>query len=158
MIWFNFDNFGYIVFDLIFEGEVQGLLNFNFFLYQFLLFFIEYNLSFDGVFVGFLYVYGILIDNILQMFVNFCQGDQYYFGVFYGEFDYYFFVGRYVVEVFSEFVQLIGCIWLKFKYVFGYYQGGYGLNYNIKWKLLEVVFKYWQWKILIDGFYVDVDL
>lgn len=60
--------------------------------------------------MGFVFVNGIFFDNILQIFINFCQGDQYYFGVLYGVFDYYFFIGNDVVVVFSEFVVLIGFI------------------------------------------------
>ena len=158
MTWFNFDTFAYNAPDLTPEGEVQGPLNPNSPLYHSSPFRIEHNPSPDGAFAGPSYAYGILIDNTSQTFVNFRQGNQYYFGALHGELDYYFFAGRHLVEVLSEFIQLTGRTRLKPKYVFGYHQGGYGPSYNTKWKLLEVALKYRQWKIPIDGLHVDVDL
>lgn len=158
MTFFNFDNFGYTAPDLTPEGEVQGPLNPNSPLYQSSPFLIEFNPSPDGAFDGPSYANGILLDNTSQTFVNFRQGDQYYFGALYGELDYYFFAGDHVAEVLNEFTQLTGRTQLKPKHVFGYQQGGYGPNYNEKWKLLEVALKYRQWKIPIDGLHVDVDI
>ena len=157
MTFFNYDNFGYTAPDLTPEGEVQGPLNPNSPLYQSSPFLIEYNPSPDGAFAGPSYAYGILLDNTSQTFMNFRQGDQYYFGALHGELDYYFFAGNHVAEVLNEFTQLTGRTRLKPKYVFGYHQGGYGPNYNTKWKLMEVGLKYRQWKIPIDGLHVDVD-
>ena len=157
MTFFNYDNFGYTAPDLTPEGEIQGPLNPNSPLYQSSPFLIEYNPSPDGAFAGPSYAYGILVDNTSQTFMNFRQGDQYYFGALHGELDYYFFAGNHVAEVLNEFTQLTGRTRLKPKYVFGYHQGGYGPNYNTKWKLMEVGLKYRQWKIPIDGLHVDVD-
>ena len=158
MTFFNYDNFGYTAPDLTPDGEVQGPLNPNSPLYQSSPFFIEHNPEPIGAFAGPSYANGILIDNTSQTFVNFRQGDQYYFGALHGELDYYFFAGKHVAEVLNEFTQLTGRTQPKPKYVFGYHQGGYGPNYNTKWKLLEVALKYRQWKIPIDGLHVDVDL
>ena len=157
MTFFNFDNFGYTAPDLTPEGEVQGPLNPNSPLYQSSPFLIEWNPSPDGAFAGPCYAYGILLDNTSQTFVNFRQGDQYYFGALHGELDYYFFAGNHVAEVLNEFTQLTGRTQLKPKHVFGYHQGGYGPSYNTKWKIMEVALKYRQWKIPIDGLHVDVD-
>ena len=157
MTFFNYDNFGYTAPDLTPDGEVQGPLNPNSPLYQSSPFFIEHNPEPIGAFAGPSYANGILIDNTSQTFVNFRQGDQYYFGALHGELDYYFFAGKHVAEVLDEFTQLTGRTQPKPKYVFGYHQGGYGPNYNTKWKLLEVALKYRQWKIPIDGLHVDVD-
>ena len=158
MTFFNYDNFGYTAPDLTPEGEVQGPLNPNSPLYQSSPFLIEFNPSPDGAFAGPSYANGILVDNTSQTFINFRQGDQYYFGALHGELDYYFFAGDHVAEVLSEFTQLTGRTQLKPKHVFGYHQGGYGPNYNEKWKLMEVALKYRQWRIPIDGLHVDVDL
>lgn len=158
MTFFNYDNFGYAAPDLTPAGEVQGPLNPNGPLYQSSPFLIEHNPLPTGEFSGQSYAYGILLDNTSQTYMNLRQGDQYYFGALHGELDYYFFAGNHVAEVLNEFTQLTGRTKLKPKYVFGYHQGGYGWNYNNKWKLMEVALKYRQWKIPIDGIHVDVDL
>ena len=158
MTFFNYDNFGYTAPDLTPEGEVQGPLNPDSPLYQSSPFLIEWNPSPTGAFAGPSYAYGILFDNTAQTYINLRLQDCYYFGALHGELDYYFFAGDNVAEVLKEFTQLTGRTRLKPKYVFGYHQGGYGPNYNTKWKLLEVALEYRQWKIPIDGLHVDVDL
>ncbi|KAK3739019.1 hypothetical protein QZH41_010476, partial [Actinostola sp. cb2023] len=158
LTFFNYDNFGYAAPDLTPEGEKQGPLNPNGPLYQSSPFLIEHNPSPSGEFSGPSYAYGILIDNTSQTFANLNQGDQYYIGAIHGELDYYFFASDHVAGVLKEFTQLTGRTKLKPKYIFGYHQGGYGWNYNTKWKLMDVALTYRQWKIPIDGLHVDVDL
>ena len=141
MTFFNFDNFGYTAPDLTPEGEIGGAMNPNAPLYQSSPFLIEHNPSPTGAFAGPCYAYGILFDNTSQTFINLRQEDQYYFGALHGELDYYFFAADHVAGVLNEFTQLTGRTKVKPKYVFGYHQGGYGPNYNTKWKLMEVALK-----------------
>jgi len=100
---------------------------------------------------------GILLDNTSQTFINFRQGDQYYFGALHGVLDYYLFTGENVADILNEFAVLTGRTRIKPKYVFGYHQGGYGPRYNNKQALLEVASKYRQFKIPCDGIHIDVD-
>lgn len=157
MTFFNFDNFAYNAPNLTPKGEVQGPLNPNAPLYQSSPFLIEYSANPEGAFTGPAFANGILLDNTSQTFINFRQGDQYYFGALHGVLDYYLFTGNDVAAVLSEFVVLTGPTRIKPKYVFGYHQGGYGPRYNTKQALLEVASKYRQWKIPCDGIHIDVD-
>lgn len=157
MTFFNFDNFAYNAPDLTPRGEVQGPLNPNAPLYQSSPFLIEYSANPEGAFVGPAFANGILLDNTSQTFINFRQGDQYYFGALHGVLDYYLFTGNNVADILNEFAVLTGRTRIKPKYVFGYHQGGYGPRYNKKKALLEVASKYRQWKIPCDGIHIDVD-
>lgn len=103
-------------------------------------------------------VYGIYIDNPSEVVLDmgYYRSDSYRFGIRYGVLDCYFFTGRNCGDVIERFCDLCGNPRIIPRYALGYHQGCYG--YEKREDLHEVVRKYRECGIPLDGLHVDVDI
>jgi alpha-glucosidase len=102
------------------------------------------------------YAYAIFLDNPSQTYFDLGSrfSDVLYFGALFGELNYYFIAGDDIKDVLTQYTGLTGRSVMPPKFVFGFHQGGYG----IEGPTLQTVAKnYRNSGIPIDGLHIDVD-
>lgn len=104
------------------------------------------------------FVYGLFVDNPSEVVLDmgYYRSDSYRFGIRYGVLDCYFFSGHNCGDVIEDFCALSGTPRMIPRYALGYHQGCYG--YEKRDDLHEVVRKYRECGIPLDGLHVDVDI
>lgn len=102
--------------------------------------------------------YAQFVDNPAQVFVDtgVSSSSAYMIGTRFGDFDYYFFLGRDPADLVDGFTTLVGKARLKPRYALGYHQGCYG--YEDRGSLEWVASKYREYDIPLDGLHIDVDI
>lgn len=102
--------------------------------------------------------YGIFIDNPSETLLDmgYYKSSRYQFGIRYGVLDYYVIVGNTCGDIIKSFSNIVGTARLIPRYALGYHQGCYG--YEKRSDLHEVVNRYREYQIPLDGLHVDVDL
>ena len=104
------------------------------------------------------FVYGIFIDNpsetVLDM--GYYYSNSYRFGIRYGVLDCYVLTGKNCGDVIQRFCAISGTPRMIPRYALGYHQGCYG--YEGRADLHEVVKRYRECGIPLDGLHVDVDI
>ncbi len=104
------------------------------------------------------FVYGIFVDNpsetVLDM--GYYHSDSYRLGIRYGVLDCYVLTGKNCGDVIQRFCTLSGTPHMIPRYALGYHQGCYG--YEKRDDLHEVVRRYRECGIPLDGLHVDVDI
>lgn len=102
--------------------------------------------------------YGIFIDNPSEVLLDmgYYNSSKYRFGTRYGDIDYYVIAGNTCGDIIKSFSNIVGTARLIPRYALGYHQGCYG--YESRKDVEEVVNKYRDYKIPIDGIHIDVDI
>lgn len=146
MNYFCYDNLGYS------KVYNQGPLDAREPLYHSQPYFLELNGT-----PGYQNVTATLVDNYSQVFVDLGQSDagRTKLGVRFGILDTYFLSADKIPELIWLFTSIIGRPRLKPRFILGHHQGGYG--YASRSQLEDVVSKYRNVGIPLDGLHIDVD-
>ncbi|EKG21729.1 Glycoside hydrolase family 31 [Macrophomina phaseolina MS6] len=98
------------------------------------------------------------IDNFSQVCLDVGKTDRSSFRIAtrFNSFQAIFMAGNTIAEIIRLYTSLIGKPRLMPRYVLGNHQGCYG--YDRQWKVEEVVRKYREYDIPLDGMHIDVDM
>jgi alpha-glucosidase len=101
--------------------------------------------------------YGIFFDNTFHSYFDFGKESQeyYYFGSENGNLNYYFFTGKSMADIVSQYTWLTGKMQLPQLWTLGYHQSRWG--YDTEEKFREIAKKLREHRIPCDSIHFDID-